>query len=43
MRTEKGSRDLQKSKDTKTGLAQIKDVLTHCRDVLKINEYKFGN
>lgn len=29
--------------DTKTGLAQIKDVLTHCRDALKINEYKLGN
>lgn len=29
--------------DTKTGLAQIKDVLTHCRDALKINEHKLGN
>lgn len=36
-------RDLQKSKDTKIRLAQIKDVLTHCRDALKINEYKLGN
>lgn len=29
--------------DTKTGLAQIKDVLTQGRDALKINEYKLGN
>lgn len=43
--TEKGyfSRHLQKRKDIKTRLAQIKDVLTHCRDALKINEYKLGN
>lgn len=43
--TEKGYflHALQKSKDTRTRLAQIKDVLTHCRDALKINEYKLGN
>lgn len=42
--TEKGyfPRDLQKSRH-KIGLAQIKDVLVHCRDALKINEYKLGN
>lgn len=32
----------RKSTDTKTGLAQIKDVLTQCRDALKIKEDKPG-
>lgn len=36
-------RSSEKEKTEKTGLPQIKDVLTQCRDALKINEGKPGN